>query len=59
MNGLFNNKYNNRAFWGTVIGTSLGVIISSQMTPKSRRRMMKTARRAKNTVKDGMNTLWK
>lgn len=55
---LFSNRYNNGAFWGTVIGTSLGIIISSKVAPLNRRKMMRTAKRAKNSFMDGMNSLW-
>lgn len=58
MKVLFNNRFNNGAFWGTVIGTSLGIVISAKMAPMNRRRMMRTAKRVRNTFKDGMNSLW-
>lgn len=53
-----NNRYRNGAFWGTVIGTSLGIILSSRMTPMNRRKMMRTARKVKDNLMDGMNSLW-
>lgn len=53
-----NNKYNNRAFWGTVIGTSIGIIVSSQISPLNKRKMMRTARKVKSNFKDGVNNLW-
>lgn len=59
MNKLFNNRYKNGAFWGTVLGTSLGIVISSSMKPMNRKRMMRTARRMGSNLKDGMNSLWR
>ncbi len=58
MNILFNNRSKNGAFWGTVIGTSLGVILSSKMVPLNRKRIMRTARKVRTNLKDGMNSLW-
>lgn len=54
-----NNKYRNGAFWGTVIGTSLGIVLSSKVSPLSKRRMMKTARKVRTSLKDGVNSLWR
>lgn len=56
MNIMFNR--NNGAFWGTVIGTSLGIIISSRMKPFNSRKMMKLAKKVKSNVIDGMSSLW-
>lgn len=55
---MFNNKYNNGAFWGTVIGTSIGIILSSKMTPMNRRKMMRTAKKVGSNLKDGVTSLW-
>lgn len=55
---MFNNRNKNGAFWGTVVGTSMGIILSSKMMPFNKRGMMKTARRMKSSLKDGMNSLW-
>lgn len=55
---MFNNRYKNGAFWGTIIGTSVGIMLTSNMTPLSRKRMMRSARRMKSSLKDGMNSLW-
>lgn len=54
-----NNKYKNGAFWGTVIGTSIGIVISSKMGAMNSKRMMRSARKVKSNIKDGMNSLWK
>jgi len=54
-----NNKYKNGAFWGTVIGTSIGIVISSKMGILNSKRMMRSARKVKSNIKDGMNSLWK
>lgn len=56
---MFNNRYRGSAFWGTIIGTSLGIVLSSRVSPMNRRRMMKTARRVGSNLKDGMNSLWR
>ncbi len=58
MDKLFNNRSRNGMFWGTVIGTSLGVILTSKMMPLNRKRIMRTARRVRTNLKDGMNSLW-
>lgn len=59
MNILFNNKNRSGAFWGTIIGTSLGVVLSSRISPLSKKRVMKTARKVRTNLKDGMNNLWR
>lgn len=58
MDKLFNNRSRNGAFWGTVIGTSLGIILSSTMGPMNRKRIMRSARKMGANLKDGMNSLW-
>lgn len=55
---MLNRNRTNGAFWGTVIGTSLGIILSSRMKPINSRRMMKVARKVKSNVMDGMSSLW-
>ena len=55
---MFNNGYKNNAFWGTIIGKSLGIVISSAITPINKRKMMKSARKMRANLKDGMNSLW-
>lgn len=50
-----NNKSSNGAFWGTILGTSIGLIISSQMTPMNKRRIKKTAKRATTNLRDMMD----
>ncbi|WP_353096732.1 hypothetical protein [Tissierella praeacuta] len=55
---MFNNRDKSKAFWGTVIGTSLGIVISSAITPMSRKRVMKSARKMGANLKDGMSSLW-
>lgn len=54
-----NNKYKNGAFWGTVIGTSIGIVITSKMSTLNSRRMKRSAKKVKSNLKDGMNSLWK
>ena len=53
-----NNKRKNGAFWGTVMGTTIGIIVSSQMSPMNRKKMMRTARKASSNLKDGITSLW-
>lgn len=50
-----NNKHSKGAFWGTILGTSIGVIISSQMTPMNKRKIKRTARKASSNIKDMMD----
>lgn len=56
---MFNNKNRSGAFWGTIIGTSLGVVLSSRISPLNKKRVMKTARKVRTNLKDGMNNLWR
>lgn len=56
MDSMFSR--NNGAFWGTVIGTSLGIIISSRMKPFNSKKMIKLARKVKSNIWDGMSSLW-
>jgi hypothetical protein len=53
-----NNKRSNKALWGTILGTSLGIIISSQMPPLNRKKMMRSARKASANLMDGITSLW-
>jgi len=55
---MFDRNRNYGAFLGTVIGTSLGIILSSRMKPFNSRKMMKLARKVKSNVVDGMSSLW-
>lgn len=50
-----NNRKSNGAFWGTILGTSIGLIINSQMTPMSKKKIKKTAKRATSNIKDMMD----
>jgi hypothetical protein len=58
---MFNNrnKYNNGAFWGTVIGTSIGIIVSNRISPMNRKKVMRSARKMGSNLVDGMNNLWR
>lgn len=50
-----NNKGSNGVFWGTILGTSIGLIVSSQMTPMNKKKLKKTARKASSNFKDMMD----
>ena len=50
-----NRKRSNGAFWGTILGTSIGVLLSSQMTPMNKRKIKRTARKASTNLKDMMD----
>ncbi len=54
-----NNGFRNGAFLGSIIGASLGMIFGTRMGPMQRRKIMRTARRAKSTLRDGMDFLWR
>lgn len=53
------NGFRNGAFLGSIIGASLGMIFGTKMSPMRRRRIARTARKAKSTLKNGINVLWK
>ena len=53
-----NNGFKNGALFGSILGASLGMVFGTRMTPMQCRRMMRVARRATNTLKDGMSSLW-
>lgn len=53
-----NNKRTNGAFWGTIVGTSIGIIISSQMSPLNRKKMMRSAKKASSSLKNGISSFW-
>ena len=42
-------------FWGTILGTSIGLIVGSQITPMNKRKIKKTARKATSNLKDMMD----
>lgn len=53
-----NSRFKNGALFGSIIGASLGIIFGTRMGPMKRRRLMRTARRASSTLKNGINSLW-
>ena len=53
-----NNRFKNGALFGGILGASLGIIFSTRMGPMKRRRLMRTARRAGSTLRNGINSLW-
>lgn len=50
-----NNRKSNGTFWGTILGTSIGLVVGSQMTPMNKRKIKKTAKRASSSLKDMMD----
>ena len=54
-----NNGFKNGALFGSIVGTSLGMIFGTRMSLMQKRKIMRTARRATSTLRNGMNTLWK
>ena len=53
-----NNGFKNGALFGSIIGASLGMIFGTKMSPFKRRKLVRTARRASSTLKNGINYLW-
>ncbi|NMB27035.1 MAG: hypothetical protein GX987_03140 [Tissierellia bacterium] len=53
-----NNGFRSGALLGSIIGASLGMIFGTRMGPMKRRRLMRTARRASSTLRNGINSLW-
>lgn len=54
-----NNGFKNGAFLGSVLGVSLGMIFGTRMNSMQKRRIMRTAKRAKSNLINGMNSLWR
>lgn len=55
-----NNGFRNGALIGSVVGISLGMVVGTKVVNNiPRRKIMKTARRAKSTLMNGMNSLWR
>jgi len=56
---LNNNGFKNGAFLGSVLGISLGMVVGSKvMNNIPKKKIMKTAKRAKATLMNGMSSLW-
>lgn len=54
-----NNGFKNGAFLGSVLGISLGMVVGSKvMNNIPKKKIMKTAKRAKATLMNGMSSLW-
>ena len=49
------NKQRNGSLWGALLGTSIGLMVGSQMTPMNRRKIKRTARKASENIKDMMD----
>lgn len=55
---MSNNGLRN-ALLGSVVGVSLGMVVGTKVVKNiPKRKIMKTARRAKSTLMNGMNSLW-
>ncbi|GFN36018.1 hypothetical protein [Tepidimicrobium xylanilyticum] len=53
-----NNRFKSGALFGSLVGISLGMIYGSKMGMFKKRKLMRTAKRAKSTLINGMNSLW-
>lgn len=53
-----NNGFRNGALIGSVLGISLGMIVVNRVNNVPKRKIKKTAKRAKSTLMNGMNSLW-
>lgn len=49
------SKKRNGTLWGTILGTSIGLMVASQITPMNRRKIKRTARKASENIKDMMD----
>lgn len=54
-----NNGFRNGTLFGSILGASLGMFLSKRMSPWQKRKIMRTARRAKSTFMDGIDNLWR
>lgn len=55
-----NNNGMRNALLGSVVGISLGMLVGSKVVNNiPRRKIMRTAKRAKSTLMNGMNSLWR
>lgn len=43
---------------GSMLGISLGVLVGTKMRSMNKRKIMRTAKRAKSTLMNAMNSLW-
>lgn len=41
-----------------LIGASVGMLVGTKVTPTQKRKAMKSAKKAKSTLKDSMGFLW-
>jgi len=56
---LNRNGFRNGALIGSVLGISLGMVVGTKVVNNiPKRKIRKTARRAKATLMNGMNSLW-
>jgi gas vesicle protein len=54
-----NNGFKNGALFGTIVGTSLGMMFGTRMSPIQRKKIARTAKRATSTLKNGVSSLWR
>lgn len=53
-----NNRIKNGALIGSVVGMSLGMVVATKMNNVPKKKIMKTAKKAKSTILNGMQSLW-
>lgn len=53
-----NNGFRNGALLGTVLGASIGMAFGARISPMQKRRIMKNIKRARYTLKNGINSIW-
>lgn len=53
-----NNRIKNGALIGSVVGMSLGMVVATKMNTVPKKKIMKTAKKAKSTILNGMQSLW-
>ncbi len=51
------NKIKNGVIIGSMVGLSVGMLMATNTKNVSRRKIMKTAKKAKSTLVNGINTL--
>ncbi|NLX63085.1 MAG: hypothetical protein GXZ06_11425 [Tissierellia bacterium] len=56
---LNRNGFRNGTLLGSILGLSLGMVVGTKVINNiPKRKIMKTARRAKSTLMNGVNSLW-
>ncbi|NLW22356.1 MAG: hypothetical protein GXY88_03725 [Tissierellia bacterium] len=54
-----NNGFRSGALLGGILGASVGMVLMSRVKPMHKRVIKRTAKRAKATLMNGINTLWR